>query len=35
MMNNKNETSPQVYARMGGPAYLILIVAGKYIWNID
>lgn len=28
MTNLKNETSPQVYARIGGIAYLIIIVAG-------
>jgi len=28
MTNNKLETSPQVYARIGGLAYLIIIVAG-------
>lgn len=28
MINNKVETSPQVYARIGGFAYLIIIVAG-------
>ena len=28
MTNNKLETSPQVYARIGGFAYLIIIVAG-------
>lgn len=28
MANSKVETSPQVYARIGGLAYLIIIVAG-------
>jgi len=28
MANRRFETSPQVYARIGGLAYLIIIVAG-------
>jgi len=30
MVNNKAEASPQVYARAGGLAYLIIIVAGAF-----
>jgi len=30
MLNGKTETSPQVYARIGGLAYLIIIVAGAF-----
>ena len=30
MVNSKAETSPQVYARIGGLAYLIIIVAGAF-----
>ena len=30
MINSKTETSPQVYARIGGLAYLIIIVAGAF-----
>ena len=30
MANNKVETSPQVYARVGGMAYLFIIIAGMF-----
>ena len=30
MINTKAETSPQVYARIGGLAYLIIIIAGAF-----
>jgi Domain of unknown function (DUF4386) len=30
MLTDKSETSPQVYARIGGLAYLIIIIAGAF-----